>query len=174
MGHRHLMIDIETLGRRPGGVIWEVGAVVFDLESGMEGAYFDRRIDVADAVAEGLEIEPETALWWQERGDVRRHGADTLRRVLSEFVEFVNDADTEAVWSWGMDFDFPILTHALNLVEMGPPWNYWEKRDARTVWHLAYGDARRPSRGHVAVDDCRAAVEDLRDALRDFKGGGDE
>lgn len=161
-----LMIDLETLGRRAGCVVWEIAAVAFNPATGEEIADGEWLIDVPSAVEAGLEIEEETARWWQDRGGVRRTGAVELDRAAREFVEFVVDLAPERIWSRGAAFDFPILEAMLAEAGQRVPWSYWQACCQRTVFKVAFGEARRKRDGeHYAVADCRAQIADLVEAL---------
>lgn len=58
------MLDIETLGTRPGSVVFEIGCVLFDEHRIING--FEVIIDIENAKTWGLFEEPETLAWWEK------------------------------------------------------------------------------------------------------------
>lgn len=171
--HVDVMIDLETLGRTAGAVVWEVGMVAFHPATGEEVASSEWLIDVPSAVEVGLEIEQETAQWWQDRGGIRRTGAIDIRAALGDFVETVRELAPYRVWARGAAFDFPILGAALEACELRAPWSYWQACCQRTAWKLAFGDRRPPvANDHTALADCRNQVEQLRECFYRLRGEG--
>src|SRR3990167_10729452 len=55
----HLMLDIETLGTRPGAVVMSAALVRFSDE-----ASCSVNLSVPDQQALGLEVDPQTHTWW--------------------------------------------------------------------------------------------------------------
>lgn len=158
-----LMIDIETLGQKPGCVIVSLGAVAFDPRTGEIGPTLMCDIDLNDSVARGLRIEPGTVLWWlgqsREAQDATFNPAAKrylLAESMSYLTHFWEKNECVNVWSHGATFDVPILERAYSHVRQSPPWQYRNIRDTRTVIDLA-GGARipRPSTSlvHHALDD---------------------
>ena len=108
------MLDLETLGTRPGCVILTLGAVKFDPYSLREpgpGIYF--RVDVDEQTALGREVQEDTLNWWIGQADDIREEAlgendrvslDTLYRDLNRFLVGANN-----IWAQGPLFDFAIL-----------------------------------------------------------------
>lgn len=71
---RHIMIDIETFGTRPGAAIRSIGAVVFGFPDGDNGHPFVARsggfyanITRVSCEQVGLRVEPETEDWWRRQ-----------------------------------------------------------------------------------------------------------
>lgn len=163
-----MMIDLETLGLRPGSVFHEIAAASFDIRTGQVGQTFYGQITIEDAWLHGLTSDPETRQWWEAKGGPRQDEAAPFRCVLDRFLDFYSDNLPERVWAMGSDFDFPILAHGFEAARMDRPWEYWRQRDARTAWDLAFPGRRRDPAAHVALDDALAQVGDLRAALREL------
>lgn len=163
---RHAMVDIETLGTRPGSVILSIGAVRFD-ESGL-GEQFYRAIDVFDSLMHGLVVDPDTVGWWREQSAVARGAlkpALPLREVLAGFTAFVTKPPVPCVWAKGPDFDLVMLGAAYRALGMKQPWSYRNARDVRTMLALApLGGQLVPGVKHNALDDAVYQAEQVRTA----------
>jgi hypothetical protein len=155
-----VMLDLETLGTRPGCVILTLGAVRFDpysLRDPGPGIYF--RVDVDEQTALGREVQEDTLNWWlQQSEDVReealgehdRVSLDTMYRDLNRFLVGVNNIRAQ-----GPLFDFAILEHLYRQMGWPTPWHYWQIRDSRTLFGV-HGDPRVKGKAglHNALEDC--------------------
>jgi hypothetical protein len=162
----HLFIDLEALGQKPGCAPIELGAVVFHPETGAIADEFHRIIHPHAA----LKGERETLDWHAERGSypftpARYIAAEKLNHVIADFLSWLPE-QYEAVWSWGATYDFPVLDAALAVIGEKAPWHYAQQQCARTAWKIAFGPNRKHApRPHHALEDCRAGVRDLCEAL---------
>ena len=157
-----LMIDIETLSRRAGGVVHEIAAIAFVRSSHAVMEEFRVSIDPDEAESCGLSIEPETWRWWEDQGGVvLEEPVLPLREALEELTAFCRRWTPDRVWSCGTCFERPMLDGAFSVLGMPLPWEYWRGRDLRTVWDLAFPDAKRESGGHRALADCHKQLQDL-------------
>jgi len=171
------MLDIETLGTKPGCAVLTVGCVAFGRSTGKIHGEFYQAIDLRTSRKAGLGIDADTLLWWmkQDREAVQSAFLDPqTSRPLSEVVEafkkwFMKHRTREnAVWCQGMDFDIPIWGRAMAVVGERPPWEFWAGRDTRTAYDLAGFDPRTVKREgtyHNALDDAHHQVRCLRMAL---------
>lgn len=136
----NVMVDIETLGVRPGSVVLSIGAVQFS-DAGL-GAGFYRAIDVFDSLMCGLAVDPETVEWWRKqppeiRGAVMNE-PHRLEDALRAFAKFIDRRPAEdMVWAKGPDFDLVLLDAAYRAVGLRLPWSYRMARDVRTMVALA-------------------------------------
>jgi hypothetical protein len=173
----NIFIDLEGLGTQPGSAVTEIGAVAFDLESGALGSQFQCHVRPMPPFTADL----ETLTWHRTKGtevETAKPGALTPREAVLKFLDWLDDrvagpADARVFWSWGATYDFPMLEPLLDLrnPEDAHPWKYWQIRDARTVWKLAFGELRHPDRPHRAIDDAIAGITDLRKALYTLNWG---
>jgi hypothetical protein len=136
---KHICIDIETLGTKPGSVILSIGAVQFDIVTGETGKQFYINIDAVDSQKNGLTIDASTALWWMKQSDEARKSLEdnctTLKAALNSFeawLEDINDKDVQ-IWANAPSFDLILLRSAYEAIEMGAPWFYWQERCIRTL-----------------------------------------
>lgn len=164
------MLDIETLGTKPGCVVLSVGAVLFDYVSD-SCAHFHRRISIGSCIAAGLTVDPETVAWWQRQSkaaQVELTGTDTLEDAALAFWKFVGSADLNEIWAQGADFDFPIWKAAMAAVGILPPWKFQQQRDTRTAYAICRFDQKSVDRDgahHSAADDAWHQVRCLKAAL---------
>ena len=130
---KHVMIDIETLGRDPGCVILSIGAVIFDL-NGDIGESFYEKISVSDSLSKGFTINPDTFNWWLHQD------SSVFREALSGQIEldlalgglnglsmFLVKNNISKFWANSPTFDLKILSHAFNVCTGYDPFTYWKK-----------------------------------------------
>lgn len=135
---QNIMLDIETLGTKPGCVILSIGAVEFD-DNGL-GDEFEVNIDVEDSANFGLVIEPRTVMWWMEQNEAARNKVCTPgEKLLTALMNFTHafDWQNKKVWCNGANFDFPILDAAFDTMGIPTPWMYYNTNDYRTMKNLA-------------------------------------
>lgn len=158
------MLDIEALSREAGAAIIEIGARAFTLDGtrgeGLLVHVNPREDDLADL---------DTLAWHRRQGSWPRphpYIGFPAAEGLTMLYEFVDSLGAiESVWSWGVTYDFPILTAALKSAHLPVPWDYWQIECARTIWRRAFGSRKRDKRSHSALEDCDAAIRDLTAAL---------
>lgn len=172
-----IMIDIETLGTKPGCVVLSVGAVAFNpLEKYDEGFkysadnIFYQNFTIFDQLIAGLIIEPKTIDWWKDQTSEAQQAImpdqinlrDGLFRLITWFGNLKGNRGK--VWANSPDFDLSILEAATIAVASGiMPWTFRDKADLRTIKHVAQlklkpGDEivypGRIGIHHNALDDC--------------------
>lgn len=162
----HMMIDIETLGSRPGSVIASIGAVAFDPVAGtIEEGGFQVCVDIADAQRRGLRIDAATIGWWFKQSPEARAGLTAtepllLDHALIELALYWRNKGAVHPWSHGAGFDIVLLDSAYFACGMDSPWQYNRVMDCRTVYTLAGvkpKDFFEPgATAHNALDDARA------------------
>lgn len=160
------MIDIETLGTRPGSVIVSIGAVPFDPVAGTIGeGGFHVHIDWADAQRCGLRIDAETVGWWLQQSDGARLSlmsidAQSLASALADLATLWDTNRAIHPWSHGAGFDVVLLESAYFACGRKAPWQYNRVMDCRTIYALAGvkpKDFFEPGATvHNALDDARA------------------
>ena len=172
---KHVMIDIEALGLRPGAAITELGAVEFYPEEGWVGVSFEaliRPMPPLTADLATLEWHAEKGTWPRTLEQEAR--AMPLQNALILFSEWYrNLGEVDAVWAWGATYDFPLAVAGYDLTGYVPPWKYYNCRCARTVWQLAFGSLKHGPRPHRALEDARAGAVDLMAAMTELRRGRD-
>lgn len=171
----HLMIDIETMGTKPGCVILSVAAVAFTA-NGL-GESFYARVDGESCERVGLHCDIATVLWWLDkdvkaREEIRRPG-ENISPVLLRLGNFIQQHAPPDHWVWANSpsFDLSILRHAYGAVQIAVPWDVWCERDYRTIKHLVPAPVVLPRTAgfHHALDDARHQAECCLLMLRKLK-----
>ncbi|WP_231600445.1 exonuclease [Leclercia sp. 119287] len=172
----HLMVDLETMGKKPGAPIVSVGGVFFDPASGKTGAEYYQVINLESSMSFGARPDASTILWWLKQSPEARSAIvvdDTVGLVeaLEQFLDFIaenasNGSKTVQLWGNGSSFDCSLLEAAFELADTPFPIPHWNYRDVRTVVELgkAVGLNSRyeiPFEGdqHNALADARHQVK---------------
>jgi hypothetical protein len=180
---KHIVVDIETLGRTPGSVILSVGAVASTAGGAYEKlmrSHFYRAIDVADSLGFGFTTEDETMAWWrtQSGGAFRAAlaGGETAEGAMQQLNAFINKVRGDQrmklrVWANGSNFDIPMLEAYMRRFGFTPAWRYNEVRDLRTLGDFLSMDRHvieHPSDhiAHHALDDAVSQMNALQAMLK--------
>lgn len=172
----HLMVDLETMGKKPGAPIVSVGAVFFDPASGLTGAEYYQVINLESSMSFGARPDASTILWWLKQSPEARSAIvvdDTVGLVeaLEQLLDFIaenaaNGSKNVQLWGNGSSFDCSLLEAAFELADTPFPIPHWNYRDVRTVVELgkAVGLNARydiPFEGdqHNALADARHQVK---------------
>jgi hypothetical protein len=161
------MLDIETLGTRPGSVILSIGAVPFTFEGGPdESRGFHVVLPVQEQLDMGAAIDASTLLWWLKdgRGPVLRtllNPSSALADVMQGLIllrQFLAADGDAPIWANSPSFDLVLLEDLMRRFSFEVPWRYYRARDVRT-WLEACGFSRS--------SDVLPAPEGAHDALVD-------
>ena len=142
----HVMVDLETMGKKHNAPIVAIGAVVFDPATGSIGESFYKVVYLESSVNWGAVIDPSTVIWWlkqssEARSAIVNDDAIPLQDALLQFREFVSDnvaggSKKAQVWGNGASFDNSILRSSYDCIAEDYPWEYWNDRDVRTMVEL--------------------------------------
>ena len=142
----HVMVDLETMGKKHNAPIVAIGAVVFDPATGSIGESFYKVVCLDSSVNWGAVIDPSTVIWWlkqssEARSAIVNDDAIPLQDALLQFREFVSDnvaggSKKAQVWGNGASFDNSILRSSYDCIAEDYPWEYWNDRDVRTMVEL--------------------------------------
>lgn len=142
----HVMVDLETMGKKNNAPIVAIGAVVFDPATGSIGESFYKVVCLESSVNWGAVIDPSTVIWWlkqssEARSAIVNDDAIPLQDALLQFREFVSDnvaggSKKAQVWGNGASFDNSILRSSYDCIAEDYPWEYWNDRDVRTMVKL--------------------------------------
>ncbi|HDN2675052.1 3'-5' exoribonuclease [Klebsiella pneumoniae] len=142
----HVMVDLETMGKKNNAPIVAIGAVVFDPATGSIGESFYKVVCLESSVNWGAVIDPSTVIWWlkqssEARSAIVNDDAIPLLDALLQFREFVSDnvaggSKKAQVWGNGASFDNSILRSSYDCIAEDYPWEYWNDRDVRTMVEL--------------------------------------
>lgn len=162
----HVMIDLETLGRRAGCSILSIGAVAFDPLLGL-GEELYVVVNRASCTAAGLHEDPETLAWWEGQNEQAKKvlkeasakKAMELSGALEQLTEYLSQFGRKKVkvWGNGSDFDNAILTACYAAIGQNIPWDFWNNRCYRTLKSLKPGvKLARQGTYHNALDDAKS------------------
>lgn len=185
-----VMLDIETLGKKPGCVVLSIGALAFEPladslpERANTGLVFYQNITIFDQLLLGLVVDPETIEWWQGQSEEAKRALTTEKHPLAGAFFRLNTwfgnlpGKTKGkVWAKSPDFDCAVLEEAARRVGVNLPWDFRDKADVRTIGYvgdLCEAGAVPATKGtkHNALDDCynqAAAVQHIARGLRHGK-----
>ncbi len=160
-----LMVDIETLDTKPGGIILSIGAVFFDRKTGLcpVDGFFYEELSINSQVAMGGTVSVDTLDFW------KRTDAEWIEKVMStayqaalapaqavleklnawcsKFFLSSEQFNLDGVWAQG-DMDLGMIaelyrrvaSHAKDPMAFGTgelPWPYYLHRDTRTAYDIA-------------------------------------
>lgn len=175
-----VMIDIETLGLKPGAGIWQIGAVTSD------GDWFNVTVN-PDAVItrQGPECsDPSTILWqenynsknWEAARGLAVPGPGTVNILPAEHFyswarNYAHGKEKVEWWSKG-NFDFPLIEASIRELQMDVrmPWKYSEIRELRTLMAVC-GIYPTKEVAHDAYQDAVDQMEQLNRCLEIVKRG---
>lgn len=180
-----IIIDIETLGTKPGCIILEIGACAMNPDTGRIVANFGRRLDemfIGDHPF--TDDMRETIEWWHGPDRVATYYALIRRGLPGMFPRNPRDprTDLEAfcawwksvtdghdpkrvrVWANGPSFDISILCAAFDRYGVERPWVCWQERCVRTALEMAGYE-----RGSVPWDEAGPRHRAINDARHEAK-----
>ena len=146
----HLIIDMETLGTKPGCVVLSLACVPFTFESPIDlntllKSGFYVKFDTVEQIQKyKRKVEDGTIQWWkkqhsEEAKSVIKPSKDDVSlehglRALSKFIGTTNyNLKSSFVWSRGIYFDGPLLESIYDNVDsLSMPINTWMYRDIRS------------------------------------------
>lgn len=148
----NVVVDLETLGRRTGCPILEIGAAaeVYDDEV----LTFRAHPGLQEQLQAGLVPDAATTLWWMGRDltearahQLQGHGkegedSEPVCAALNRFEAFLHQAARGRelrIWGNSARFDLGILEELYHKAHMKLPWKFWEERDLRTAFELLGG-----------------------------------
>jgi len=164
-----MMIDIETLGTRPGSVILSIAAVQFEAGVVDDVGTFYEEISSESCTRAGLKVDISTVEWWFRQGGYKASGKpERLVDVLAALNEYIRHSGAAAMWAKSPSFDMVMINEAsYNAYEFGlPQWKYWQWRDMRTIMSCIskIDETKLKAEANFAYPDDKHNA--LQDALR--------
>lgn len=162
-----IMIDLETLGTKPGSAIVALAAVT------SHGGEFYRVVVVESCVKAGLTIDPSTVQWWLQQNDQARSifrestTKEPLADVLQQFCDGVSEMRQQdkdlRFWGNSAAFDLGLLGDAYDAAGIARPWKFWEECCYRTLKNLRRDVKPTAFDGtqHNALHDARHQMKHL-------------
>lgn len=190
--HDHVMVDVETMGRKPGCAVLSIGAVRFntrepDLVKRMrveKRHRFYAAINNLDSSNHGFSSDPDTMRWWKRQDIWRQLSVEimtsehSVAQSAEHFSKYLDESKQNGkelrLWANSPGFDVAILRALYGRVGVNFPVSYRQEMDFRTIMELAYPvRSDRPSRpevidnlpAHHALGDAHAQASLLMGAL---------
>ncbi|EAA6248820.1 3'-5' exoribonuclease [Salmonella enterica subsp. enterica serovar Durban] len=166
----NLMIDLETMGKKPNAPVVSIGAVFFDPQSGEIGPEFYTAVSLESAMEQGAVPDGDTILWWLRQSPEARSAicvdAMPIPAALSELTQFIGrHADNMKymkVWGNGATFDNVILRGAYERAGKICPWPFWNDHDVRTLVTLGRSIGFDPKKDMPFIGEQHNALADAR------------
>lgn len=165
--NNNVMVDLETLGTRPGSVIKALGAVAFNKEHGIYDSFYET-IDVQSCLDVGLTTDWNTIEWWLKQSDEARlemvKPGIPLKSAINNFNIWMQKhrSGLAGVWGNGAAFDNSLISVVYNKIDYRQPWKYSEDRCYRTMRNMFPAITHeRTGTHHNALDDARYQAEHL-------------
>ena len=158
----NIMLDLETMATSSSPAITAIAAVKFSKTEIIDTFY--ETVSLKDSARHGLEIDPDTVVWWmQQVRDAQCHLWDNprkLRKVLQELTAWMGP--DPIIWGDGATADNVWLSNAYRAVKLPRPWSYRNDRCYRTLKSL-YPDVLFTQVGteHNAIDDAETQAKHL-------------
>ena len=138
----HVVIDLETLGTRPGSVILQIGAESFRLNQidNFPRPGCDIYIDPLLSYSAGFYRDQDTVNWWNNQNPETRRivqgGTTSPFQALMEFGTYMKGlGDKSSIYVWGNSprFDCGLLEAYYHHYALEIPWEFRNERDLRTL-----------------------------------------
>lgn len=155
--YKYCMLDLETLGTRPGDVILSLGAVLFDPAKGITSELY-MTINQQSCRDAGLRAQKSTIEWWKQQAPEAQaaafKGELSLQSALKQFSMWL--PPETLVYGNGANFDNALLAAAYRAMGMDVPWKHWHDRCYRTLAAMFMKSrVERVGTYHNALDDAK-------------------
>jgi hypothetical protein len=182
-----IMLDLETLGTKPGCAVLSIGAKVFDpYADGTQPPVpprqpFYRNIDLFTSLMVGLTVDEGTLTWWRKQDKAAQDALFPSKvsplDAIGDFIHWLNNLYPMTnvninIWAKSPGFDCHVLEHVANLVELPLPWDFRNFRDVRTIVAASGIDEKSITATgtgrvhHNALDDCDVQILLVQAAYR--------
>lgn len=138
-----IMVDLETLGLRPGAVILSIGACVMDEKRMHDKQHqFDQNVSRSSQTERGgFHVLKETQDWWETQPEAARNALIanqlSIRKAIDKFHAWAERyPEPRFFWCAGPHFDYALYAEACRLCDMKPLFEFWAVRDVRTAKDL--------------------------------------
>lgn len=152
---KHMMLDLETMGKKPNAPIVAIGAVLFEPSTGDLGEWFYTPVDLQSSMAGKATPDADTIIWWMKQSSEARaaicvDGTPSLLSALYDLNKFIRANVTTPrslrVWGNGAVFDNVILRESYQRECVPLPWEWFNDRDVRTIVELGRAVGFDPKR----------------------------
>ena len=161
------MIDLEGLGTGPDTTILTIAAQAFDpFGSGYYDQQYYARITLESQP--NRSIQQDTIDWWATQPEAQAEafmegGRIDLDQALDSLGKLI--WQHKLIFANGPTYDMNILEHAYKSYNKPLPLQFYNVRDARTVYSL-WPELPKPPTSHHALEDCRRQIDMLQATLK--------
>lgn len=164
---RHIVIDIETLGRRNDAAITQVGIVIAEEDFNILDSYL---IQVTPDVWNTCNrtFTGETLLWWMQQkntpvSNTPTHSVRSYKDLVDKLYKIFRRYNTEetAVWTKGA-MDLFCIKDICEYLNIETPWKFWQPRDIRTAKEFVKEWKTFENNNHNALDDALNQLRELK------------
>lgn len=169
----HCMIDLETLGTRPGDVILSIGACLFSPTENITSVFYVT-IDPESSKAAGLRAQKSIIEWWQKQDPITMReafkGELSLESALTQFRMWL-PTENVLMYGNGANFDNALLAAAYRTMKMDVPWKFWNDRCYRTLAAMFMKSrVEQVGNKHNALNDAKTQALRLIQIVKDNPG----
>lgn len=175
--YKHFMVDIETLGVKPGSVITEIAIVQFDIRNGniiKEGELYP---DIGEQLDNGMGVDWSTLVWHNDKqtGVFNITPLVTVSKIVFSLNYFIGEDKEDMrffIWSNSPSFDMVMLDEMFRRCKVKMPiiWRYKQLMDFRTVVFLRRLlrpeiENKKIEVAHKGLKDAKTQIQDLVDNI---------
>ena len=137
-----VMLDLETMGTRPGDAVISIGAQLFDRKAGTLGPGYKINVDIEQVMDMGFGATGGTIKFWIEQNEAATKAAlenpVSVHQALQLFADILTDDEGGVnneikVWGNGATFDNVLLRSMYERLGLLTPWKFWNDRCFRTM-----------------------------------------
>lgn len=167
---KQIVCDLETLGLKPGNVIFSIGLCGFDTAEPWNPSAFTEIINLEDSLFAGFTQDPNTMAWWSQQPDqgelnTAKTGGLSVQMALqyaADWIENFTNGDEFYFWGNSNTFDNEILKAYYDRTYTDVPWSYRQDMDFRTIKNLY--PACKPERDFNRLPAHRALPDAIYEA----------
>lgn len=165
---KHIIIDIETLGRRNDAAITQVGIVIAEEAFNILDSYLIQVMpDVWNTC--NRTFTGETLLWWMQQKNTpvsktSTHIVYNYTQLVNKLYQIFNRFNTEntIVWTKG-SMDLFCIKDICEYLNIETPWKFWQPRDIRTAKEIIKDwKVYENNNAHNALDDAITELNELK------------
>jgi len=173
----NIMIDIETLGLKPGSGIWQIGAVVL----GRPDLTFNETINPWRLVGvPGISPDTNTISWQLLSNSENFQAACKLavvaneRQLIKSFTDWLTYVknyyfSNDPINFWQKrNFDEPFLTEAMQRYGVLTPWKYYQWNDLGTLCNFYNSPVPKFEGAHDAFEDAKHQALHLENLINTY------
>ena len=172
---KHIIIDIETLGRRNDAAVTQIGIVIADETFSVLDKYLIQVSPEAWNTCNRT-FTGETLLWWMEQKNspISNIGTSSAYNSYYAAMSALNgifrryNTDDTIVWTKGT-MDLFCIKDLCEYLNISTPWKFWQPRGIRTVKEFVKEWKTFKNNNHNALDDALNQLRELKANLIETK-----